>query len=249
MLEFNFQQLSLNPCIRTCEIQGITYFSVIDVLAEIRETNFKAAQNYYHVLKKRMKKNGIIVPDLKRVRAKTANNKLYFTEFTTQLGISTLIEYLRPNLHREQYRIKLRQDDERVNFHPRVITFFEAQGWRVDHHLKLPLGSQIDVLASLEDETVTGVFIVECKPHLPRRHFYSAVGQILCYWAEYGKAAIPVIATYSSEIDDYIEACCQALGIRLIAVDLLQNTIIHHGKNGGYDLVTEKPLLPKKTKK
>jgi hypothetical protein len=185
---------------------------------------------------------------LRQVRAKCADGKAYLTAFAAQTGIAFLVDYLRPNLQKENYRTNVRQDDERVNFHPQIVAFFEAHDWRVDHHVKLAFGSQVDILATSKDKIIRGIFIIECKPHLSRQNFYTAVGQTLCYCAEYGEASIPVIATYSSQIHDYVEACCQSLGIRLLAVDRLENTIVVYDRTVGYDLVTEKPLLPKKTK-
>lgn len=247
-LTFDVEQLAHKPHIRSCEIQGVNYFSLIDVLADLRETDYKTAQNFYHVLKYRMTKNEVTIPTLMQVKAKGADGKSYFTDFAAQTGIAFVVDYLKHNLRNENYRTKVRLDDELVNFHPQVIAFFEEHGWSVSHHVKLAFGSQIDILATLRDEVFRGIFIVECKPRLPCRRFYTAAGQILCYWVEYGKGAVPVIATYSSQIDDYVEACCHSLGIRLLAVDMLKHTTILHDEAVGYDLVTEKPLLPKKKK-
>jgi hypothetical protein len=195
-----------------------------------------------------MTKNEVAIPTLIQVKAKSVNGKCYITDFAAQTGIAFMVEFLKHNLQNENYRTKVRQDDERINFHPQVIAFFEEQGWGTSHHVKLALGSQIDILATLRDGVVHGIFIIECKPQIRRRNFHAAVGQILCYWVEYGERAIPVIATYSSQIDDYVETCCHSLGIRLLAVDMLKYTTIRYDKILGYDLVTEKPLLPKKTK-
>jgi hypothetical protein len=245
MTEFNLNHLSRNPRIRSCEIQGVKYFSIIDFLAELRETDYHTAQTYYHVVKYRMRKNGVVIPKLKQIKSRAVDKKLRFSDFTTQIGISTLVNYLTPNLQKEEYRLNVRQDDEVVNFHPQIIAFFESQGWQVAHHVKLAFGSQIDIVATISQGIMKGIFIVECKPRLPRNKFYAAAGQVLCYWAEYGKASVPVIATHSSQIEDYIEICCQSLGIRLLAVDLLEDTTIYYDVTIGYDLVTEKPLLMK----
>ena len=249
MTDFTMEEAMKNPSIRRYELQGEYYFNVIDILAELRHTDYKTAQNFYHVLKNRIIKNGVEIPSLKRMKAKSLDGKSYFTDFVGPSGFIFIVDYIRPNLQKENYRVSIRQDDEIRNFHPEIIAFFEKQGWQVDHHVRLAFGSQIDMLAVAANELlIQGMFIIECKPRLPRQNFYTAVGQILCYWAEFGQAVVPVIATLSSQINDYVETCCRALGIRLLAVDLLEHTTIVQNHEG-YDLVTEKPLLPRKTKK
>ncbi len=248
MREFDVEQLLLNPRIRNCEFEGNMYFGVVDVLAVLRDTDFKTAQNSYHVIKNRMRKNGLEIPTLRQLKAKALDGKSYLTDFATQSGINVLVENLKPTIQKEYFRINIRQDDEQHHFHPQIKAFFELNGWLVEHHFRLAFGSQIDIIATMKAEIVKGIFIVECKPRLGRRNLYAAIGQVLCYRAEYGERAIPVIATYTSQINDYVEACCKSLGIRLLAIDMLEYTTIQYDEAVGFDLVTEMPLLPKKTR-
>lgn len=243
MKQLEVNQLLGNPSIRRCELQGIEYFSLIDVIATIRQTDFKTAQNYYHVFKKRLQKNGVNIPSLKQIKAETGNAKHYLTDFAPRDGIASIIEYLTPNLNRQNNRITIRQDDEVIHFHPVIVTFFNSFGWHTERHVALPSGSEIDVVAT-KDQTS---FVVECKPHLSRGNFFTAVGQIMCYRTEFDHHTIPVIATSTSQIHDYFYECCQSLGIRLMALDMLEHSRLECDVFGNYDLVTEKPRLPKKT--
>jgi hypothetical protein len=249
MPSLTLEEALQNPNIRHYELQEEYYFSVIDILAELRNTDYKTAQNFYHVLKNRMAKNKIKIPTLKQIKARGFDGKFRLTDFVKSSGLHFLSDYIRPNFQKYAYRTLIRKDDEVLNFHPQIIAFFEDHGWQVNHHTKLNSGSEIDILAAITDKTLPqGVFIIECKPRLPRQNFYKAVGQTLCYCAEYGQDAIPVIATMSCEINDYIEHCCHALGINLLSLDLLNNTTIIQNHES-YNLVTEKPLLPQKTKR
>jgi len=243
MKQFVLDQVLENPAIRRCELQGTKYFSLIDVVTVIRQTDFKNAQNYYHVFKKRLQKNGVTIPSLIQIKAESANAKFYLTDFAPRDGISSIIEYLTPNLNKRNNRIRIRQDDEVSNFHPVITSFFDSFGWHTEHHITLPSGSQIDVVATNDQTTI----LVECKPHLSRGNFFTAVGQVMCYRTEFDNNAIPVIATSTSQIQDYFYECCQSLGIRLIALDMLEHTRLECDVCGNYDLVSEKPRLPKRT--
>jgi|SRR5579859_6827383 len=240
--------LQSNPRIRSCEIDGENYFNMIDVIAEIRGQSYQSAQTYYHVLKTRLKRNNVLGDIIKvtAVKVPARDGKSHFTDFATLESIDSLIKYLEPNLKKAHYRINVRHDDEEINFHPQIVAFFEANGWHSEHHYQLILGGEIDIIATSNDPAKPGMFIVECKPRLSRSQFYTALGQLLCYRAELAPDAIPVIATYASQINPYAGACCRSLGVKLIAGNCLENVVIQSDGAGGYDLVTEKPLLPKK---
>src|SRR5260221_14789945 len=111
MSSLTLSDLHLNPRIRTCEIDGITYFNMIDVVAELRGQNFKSAQTYYHVLKTRLKRNNAVGDPIKvrAVKAPSRDGKSHLTDFATSESIEALIQYIGPNLKKVHCRLNVRQ--------------------------------------------------------------------------------------------------------------------------------------------
>lgn len=194
------------------------YYCVVDVVARLRETNHKAALNYYHVLKNRMTKNGdssIFNANVKQLKMQTADGKMRRTDCASASSVQSLEQYIRIGIRQYEIRASIRKDDEVINFHPQVIRFFEQRGWDTHHHVKLSSKRVVDIVARRGDETL----IIECKPQLDTRYLYKAIGQVLCYQAEYGRNSTPVIATYLSWNNGYAQRCCEALGIQLIEIE------------------------------
>lgn len=108
------------------------------------------------------------------------------------------------------YRVKNRRHrftqeaDEVFDMHPEVMEMLNAHGWEVEHHVRLPSGKVIDIVATQGDRTLT----LECKPSLAGDRFYEAVGQAMCYAAEYDYYAYPAIATYNAQLTEYIKDMC-----------------------------------------
>lgn len=125
-----------------------------------------------------------------------------------------LQKYIEPKKTRREFRYQVSKRDEVLNFHPKVTAFLEDKGWNTKHHVKLASGHIIDLVA----ETEGSIYVIECKPKLSRGNFFTAIGQTLCYSQEYSTQARVAIATYSIEVDDYIQQHCDLLGIEIIEI-------------------------------
>lgn len=199
--------------VRTVEISGETFYSVIDIIASLRNCDHKAAQRYFHVLNHRLSQNHFEIPSLIKIRAEANDGKRYLTYFVNANGADFLLHQLEQSM----FKRKLRNDDEISNYHPILEDYFVAKGWHVRHHINLESGGQVDFLVEREDRRL----LIECKPRLSRNRFYATVGQLLCYHAEHAPDSLPVLATNSSQVNPYIVEMCQRLGIQLLLMDNL----------------------------
>ncbi len=210
-----------NPKIRNIHQGGNIYYSVIDFIAEVQATDFFNAQNYFHTLHGRIKRNGEVIPDAKPLKAKALDGKNRNTLFTSITGLEYLLSYIEPNLKKRNYRIYTRRDDEIQILHKNAIAYFETEGYQTKHHVPLPSGNIIDIVALLPGRFTDGylTLIVECKTSLPKGKLYEAIGQVMCYRAEYHKTAIGVIVTFKSEITLYALEYCGKLGLMLLGMN------------------------------
>jgi hypothetical protein len=208
--------LNSDDSIRKIWHGGECFYSALDVVMQRLEMNKKQAQNYYHVLKRRMLIDGEPLNSV-QIKAKCDDGEYYLTDFVNIISLNRLSQTIEISRGRRYKRVDFRKDDEVVNFHPLVIRYFEAQNFTVEHHEVLPSGKVVDLIAVLGSTT----YAVECKPYLSIQKFYTAVGQILSYCTELSASCRPAIACYRESIDRYIINTCEALNIVLIPIDAL----------------------------
>lgn len=192
------------------------YYSVIDMIAELLDSDYKKARSYWSTLKQRMIESGGAIPEIVLIKAETHHDgKRYFTQFANNKNAQALRAYIAPNVRRYRSRMKYRKDDEVAHFHPKVLVYLQNIDLQTQHHVRLLSGSIIDIVAYNQEFT----WVIECKPELNTSHLYLAIGQVICYRYEYNLNAIPAIAAFKSKTTDYARMMCRNLGIELIEID------------------------------
>jgi hypothetical protein len=214
MNDFDLQDRIEGNNIRKQWYQEELYYCATDVVAALLDLDTKRARNYYHVLKNRLQKQRHLLPKTVRLKTRCSDGKTYLTDFMDVEGVELLHKYIQPRIERKRTRIETVKADEIVLFHPKVIALLENLGWQIEHHVRLASGNIIDIVAYYEGVT----YLIECKPELNKSKLYSAVGQVLCYRSEYDETAIPTIACYDTDPSEYVQKCCNSLGIELIRI-------------------------------
>jgi predicted RecB family endonuclease len=201
-----------NPAIRKQLIDGELYYSVIDAIKVILDTDFKSAQNYYHVLKNRFTKNGDpFLPNAVQRKEVCNDQKMRLTTFINLKEVYLLQEYLKTG--KRKIKPSFAKQDEILKLHPLVIAIYRFRGWEVKHHVRLRSNSVVDIIISKGDKE----FVIECKPRLNKSSVYQAIGQVLCYCNEYNYSAYPMIVCKSA--DEYSKTYCHRLGIEINIID------------------------------
>lgn len=149
---------------------GEWYFSVIDVIAVLLETDYKKAQSYWSTLKQRLSRDSEYDPVLRSIVAlklPCITSKLYFTDTITAAAGEPLWVLISRYKTKRKLRLSY-EEDEVENFHPIVIKHLQKNGWNILHHVRLPSGHVIDVMAIKADQRL----IVECKLRLTDQKFH-----------------------------------------------------------------------------
>lgn len=199
--------------VRSIDVQGKRFYSVIDFYALYRNITHAKARNNFHVFSQRMQQNGERIPFLCLLHLESSDKKKYRTACTTLEGLQWLAHRLEVNNSRRHYRLDIRKDDEIQYLHQPVIDYLVKGGLDVKQHVRLPSGVILDIVAAMPDYRFK--MIVECKSELSKATFYGAIGQLMCYRNEYDPRATIAIASFEDTISDYVREQCEILDIDL----------------------------------
>lgn len=203
--------------IRRAWHNGEWYFSVIDIVAELLNFDYKRAQSYWSTLKERLLSDGRhdLLKSCHSLRLPAKDHKSRLTDIMPQSGLQVLYdEVLKHSRRRTTFRLE-QERDEVAQFHPKVVDYLSKNGMGFEHHYALPSGRVVDFLAQKGGET----WVIECKTRLlSRGECDLAVGQVLCYCTEFENPVRPCIAIPEHAISDYARKCCQKLGIVVITL-------------------------------
>ena len=195
------------------------YYSVIDIISFLLELERKHASRYWRVLKTRLKSEGNeSASNCKRLKLPASDGKMRMTDVVNENSRQDIVTLIQRKTFNSRRRIE-RQEDEVINIQPLVAEKFRSDGWHITQSLQLPSGKFIDLIAIKNDETI----IIECKPKLRGGYLFRAIGQVLCYVAEYGNAK-PVLACLNGKVSKYAYKRCQDLGIDIVEISIKATT-------------------------
>ncbi|GIK65050.1 MAG: hypothetical protein BroJett018_28440 [Chloroflexota bacterium] len=195
--------------IRKVAINGVMYFSVIDVFKNYGSGSTDVHKEWERA-KERLEEEGFEVGSHLKLHQFSGQGQRQTPLITMEIW-RKMVSILGTSHFSQNKQSKA----EVTQLHPLVGIFLANQGWEFEHHYKLPSGKIIDVVAWNGPQTQ----IIECKTNLmDDQKLFGAIGQVLCYCSEFKMDSQPTLATYKGKITLYGLECCHDMDIQIIEI-------------------------------